>query len=303
MPGIKDSELLALVALLDDTDEEILRHVTEKLTSLGPGLIPKLEAVWETAKEPVIQERIEDVIGQIHFNDLLQNVTAWLAGGCRDLLEGALLVNKFMFPDQDESRIIAQLERLYNNVWIEYNGHLTPTEEVMVIDHVMYVLHGFSGNSGLSFDPDLGYLGQVLQTKKGNSITLGIIFLIITQKLDMPVYGVNLPYHFVMAYASRHLTEEELENHTAAGEVMFYINPINKGAIFSSKEIDQYLEKSQIKSQEFYYAPCHNRRIIQSLIMNQLACYDHNGDLEKAKQLKILYDLFVEQSAEEEEVD
>lgn len=245
MSGINDSELLALVALLDDTDEEILRHVTEKLTSLGPEMIPRLEAVWESAGEPVIQERLEEVIGQIQYNELLQGFSLWIEDGCRDLLEGVMLVNRFMYPAQDDSEVVARLERLYNNVWIEYNDRLNPTEEVQVIDHVLYVLHDFSGNTGLSFDPDLGYISQVLQTKKGNSITLGIIYLIIAQKLDIPIYGVNLPYHFVLAYCSRHLTEAELEDNDISGEVLFYINPLNKGAIFSRNEITQYLEKAR----------------------------------------------------------
>lgn len=34
--------------------------------------------------------------------------------------------------------------------------------------------------------------------------------------------------------------------------------------------------------------------------MNQLACYDHNGDHDRAKQLKKIYDLFADTAREDE---
>jgi len=300
MTEIKDSELQALVTLLDDSDPEVLEHVSEKLSSFGPEIIPKLEAAWESTAVPLVQERLEELISQIHFNYLQEDIVNWLEDGAEDLLQGALLINRFLYPDLDESKVIVQLEKLYNNVWLEFGRHLTPMEEVQVVNHILYTLHSFTGNAKLSFDPDLGYISQVLQNKRGNSITLGIIYLVIAQRLNMPVYGVNLPYHFVIAYCNGFLSDEQLEENSASGEVLFYVNPLNKGAIFSRSEIAQYLEKSQIKSQVYYYAPCNNKSIVQSLIMNQLACYDHGGDQDKARQLKKLYELFSTEDIEPE---
>ncbi len=58
----------------------------------------------------------------------------------------------------------------------------------------------FSGNTTNHQDPQNSYIGQVLDTKKGNQISLASIYSIIAQKLDIPIYGVNLPQHFILAY-------------------------------------------------------------------------------------------------------
>jgi regulator of sirC expression with transglutaminase-like and TPR domain len=49
-------------------------------------------------------------------------------------------------------------------------------------------IYGFSGNITNHQDPQNSYLSQVMETKKGNQISLAIIYSIIAQKLDIPIY-------------------------------------------------------------------------------------------------------------------
>jgi regulator of sirC expression with transglutaminase-like and TPR domain len=209
------------------------------------------------------------------------------------LLEGALLVSKFQYPDLDEFKVTQKVESISKNVWIELNPALSPLEEAHVINHVFFQLHGFFGHQTAQLDADLGYLNNLLDSKKGNSLSLSILYLILAQKNDLPIYGVNLPYHFIMAYSRKHLSDEELAANDQEKSVMFYINPLNKGIAFSRSEITHYLEQMKVKTHSKFFSPCNNLEIIKTLIYNQLSCYDQNGNVDKAHQLKELFDLFV----------
>lgn len=293
MQQVSEKEFRALITLLDDNDNEVYSHVSDKLFSLGVEGIPLLESAWETSENQVIQTRLEDLINKIQFSNVKDRLIKWIDKGGEDLLEGALLVAKFQYPEIDEFKITQKVDSISKNVWIELNPALSPLEEAHVVNHVFFQLHGFFGHQTAQLDADLGYLNNLLDSKKGNSLSLSILYLILAQKNDLPIYGVNLPYHFIMAYSRKHLTEDELTANDQEKSVMFYINPLNKGIAFSRSEITHYLEQMKVKTHPKYFSPCNNLEIIKTLIYNQLSCYDQTGNTDKAHQLKELFDLFM----------
>lgn len=303
MANLTDTEFKALITLLDDNDKEVYSHVTNKLFSLGVEGIPLLESAWETSENQLIQTRLEDLINKIQFSNVKDRMIKWIDKNGEDLLEGALLIAKFQYPDIDEFKITQKIDTISKNIWIELNPALSPLEEAHVVNHVFFQLHGFFGQHTQQLDADLGYLNNVLDSKKGNSLSLSILYLILAQKNDLPIYGVNLPYHFIMAYCRKHLDQQELEDNDQEKSVMFYINPLNKGIAFSRSEITHYLEQMKVKTHPKFFSPCNNLEIIKTLIYNQLSCYDQNGNVDKAHQLKELFDLFHHEEDEEEETE
>jgi hypothetical protein len=292
MQQVSENEFRALITLLDDNDTEVYSHVSNKLISLGIEGIPLLESAWETTENQLIQSRLENLINHIQFSNVKDRLIKWIATDGEDLLEGALLIAKFQYPDLDEFKITQKIESISKNVWIELNPALTQSEEVHVLNHIFYQLHGFFGQQTPTLDAELGYINNVLETKKGNSISLSILYLILAQKNDLPIYGVNLPYHFIMTYCRKHLSKDELASNNQEKNVQFYINPLSKGIIFSRIEITNYIEQMKLVSNSKFYSPCSNLEIIKTLIYTQMSCYDQNGNIDKAHQLKELYYLF-----------
>lgn len=292
MQQVTDKEFRALITLLDDNDKEIFSHVSDKLFSLGVEGIPMLESAWETTDNQLVQSRLESLINKIQFSNIKDRLAKWIDKGGIDLLEGALLVAKFQYPELDENKVVQKIDAISKNIWIELNPALSALEEAHVVNHVFYQLYGFFGQATQQLDVDLGYINNLLDTKKGNSLSLSILYLILVQKNDLPIYGVNLPFHFIMAYCNKHLSPQELNNNDEEKSVMFYINPLNKGIAFSRSEITHYLSQMKLKSHSIFYSPCNHLEIIRTLIYNQLSCYDQNGNTDKALQLKELFELF-----------
>ena len=205
---INVTEVNSLIRLLDDPDQEIYSHVHDKLLSFGSEAIEHLESAFEQAFDSVLQERIANLVHEIQFGIVKNDLNLWLHGGAFDLLQGILIINRYQYPDLDEQKIINQIEAIKRDIWIQMMNEASAAEQIKLINHVFYHIHGFTGNTANHQDPQNSYLSQVLESKKGNQISLAIIYSIIAQKLDIPVYGVNLPQHFILAYS----IDKELED-------------------------------------------------------------------------------------------
>jgi regulator of sirC expression with transglutaminase-like and TPR domain len=276
---INPTEVNSLIRLLDDPDSEIFEHVHKKLLSFGGEAIEYLEMAWEEAFDPIQQERIAGLVHEIQFASLKKDLQLWHQSGAFDLLQGILIINRYQYPDLDEQKIINQIENIKRDIWIQMMNEASPAEQVKLINHVFYSIYGFSGNTANHQDPQNSYISQVLETKKGNQISLAIIYSIIAQKLDIPVYGVNLPQHFILAYL-----DETLQSEFESG-ILFYINAFNKGFIFGRRDVDMFLKQLNLKFDKQFYEPCSNTDIIKRVIRNLISAYEHLGSSEKVSEL------------------
>jgi len=282
---INQKEVTSLIRLLDDPDQEIFSHVHEKLLSYGSEAIGYLESAFEQAFDSIQQERIANLVHEIQFGTLKNDLKLWHQSGAFDLLQGILIINRYQYPDLDEQKIINQIEAIKRDVWIQMMNEASPAEQVKLINHVFYHIHGFSGNTTNHQDPQNSFLSQVLETKKGNQISLAIIYSIIAQKLDIPVYGVNLPQHFILAYV-----DETKQSEFESG-ILFYINAFNKGFIFGRRDVDIFLKQLNLKSDKQFYEPCSNTDIIKRVLRNLISSYEHLGSAEKVAELNGLLGL------------
>ena len=101
-----DSEIQALISLLDDPDEKIYTQIETKLISMGEEVIPHLESAWEYESWGVsFQDRIENIIHIIQYEQVKERLSNWSNNGTHDLLKGMILVAQYQYPDLDENRI------------------------------------------------------------------------------------------------------------------------------------------------------------------------------------------------------
>ncbi len=282
---INQTEVKSLIRLLDDPDQEIYNHVHDKLLSYGSEAIEYLESAFEQAFDPIQQERIADLVHEIQFGILKTDLKLWHQSGSFDLLQGILVINRYQYPDLDEQKLINHIESIKRDIWVQMMNEASPVEQVKLINHVFYHLHGFSGNTTNHQDPQNSYLSQVLETKKGNQILLASIYSIVAQKLDIPVYGVNLPQHFILAYM------DESQKSEMEGGVLFYINAFNKGFIFGRRDVDTFLKQLNLSFDKQFYEPCSNTDIVRRILRNLISSYEHLGSPDKVNELNELLNI------------
>ena len=276
-------EIDALIRLLDDSDEDIFGQIRNRLVNYGKGVIPFLENAWGHSLDGMLQGRIEAVIHEIQFEDLQRELRVWVETGGMDLLRGAYLIARYQYPDLQEETISHQLESIKRDAWLEMNDNLTALEQVKVLNRIFFELHGFSGNTQNYHAPQNSFINVALETKKGNPLMLSILYLEVASAAGIPIYGVNLPEHFVLCYKENTDLSEGI-----AGNILFYINPFSKGDIFNQKEIDQFLKQLKIQPENSYYKPCSNIAMIQRLIRNLINSYQKLGFMDKVGELERL---------------
>ncbi len=281
-------EVIALITLLDDPDEIIYEQVRNRFVTLGPPAIPHLETAWENSFDAIMQKRIEAIIHTIQLETLQKALKEWALKESDDLLKGVLLLARYQYSDLDETKIRKQLQQIRQDVWLELHEDLTALEKVKIINHILFEVHQFSGNITNYHAPQNSFINNVLESKKGNPLMLSVIYILICKELNIPVYGINLPQHFVLAYLNDYANLMDLNHKTLNNNILFYINPFSKGLMFNQKDIDQFLKQLNLEPEAKYYQPCSNIDVVRRCLSNLVYSYEKLGYLEKVAELKNL---------------
>lgn len=277
-------ELKALISLLDEPDSEIYEQVRQKICAYGTIAIPVLESSWEQSFDPFLQERMEEIIHRIQLDDLYAGLSSWAQLYSDDLMKGFMLAARYQYPDLDAEKVFKQIGQLVQDVWLELNDKLTALEKIKVVNHILFDVHKFRGNKADINSPDNLYVNTLLETKKGNPLSIGILFMIISRSLKLPVYGVDLPNHFVLAFMDSFRANGDRENDSA----LFYINPFNRGTLFTHNEIEAYIRQMKLKHQDSFFQPCDNITIMKRVFGELIVLYHQQGNMKKAEELKKL---------------
>ena len=153
----------------------------------------------------------------------------------------------------------------------------------MLINHILYDKFGFSGNTSNYHDPHNSFIGQVLESRRGNPILLACVYLLLAGKLGLPIYGINLPKHFILAYASQSGQLLMMRE-----DILFYINAFNGGQMIGRYDVIAYLEQLEMTLDDRYMLPCTNLDIIIRVLHNLSAAYSQLGNEQKMNDIEYL---------------
>jgi regulator of sirC expression with transglutaminase-like and TPR domain len=282
---MQDNELNALIALLDDPDKEVYNAVSENLINHGLGVVALLERAWESSKNELAQRRIETLIHSIQLKSTIDNLTKWVDSGAQDLIEGSFYLSLYQYPEIQFTAIEKAIEKIRKDVWLELNENLTALEKVKILNHIFYDVHGFNSNTNNFFAPQNQFINQVIETKKGGPITLAILYSTVAQKLGLPIYSVNLPKNFILAYKDRF---KKSISDNPKDSILFYINPFNKGAVLGRREIENFLSQQNLEHKDEFFLPCSNQVTIAQLISSLIYSYEKLGNHDKLHDLNLI---------------
>ncbi|TVR80280.1 MAG: hypothetical protein EA412_05045 [Chitinophagaceae bacterium] len=279
-------KLETLIKLLDDPDEEVYFQISDEIRNLGTYVIPKLESIWETNPNPLIQERIENIISEIQLHELCIEFDEWLDDNGQNLLTGICLVNRFQYPEYDQNDFLRSIQKIEQSIWLELAPYLTSFEQINVFNKVFYEIYGFQG---IPVNENMNHImpNRVLENKKGVALTIGIIYLLLAERLHIPLKGVNLPGRFILAYCNKENPSyfSVLNN---PGNILFYVNPHKSGAIFTIDEIKEFLNKYDLPAKNEFILPCSNIQIVYLLFEYMSKAYESMRNKQKFHQSEFL---------------
>lgn len=265
---MNETKLTALLSLLDDPSLEIYRRIENELINLPIDTIPQLEDYWLESKSSLLQERLEQVINKIQFNHVRKELITWGKSDSQNLIEGAILVNKSYNPNLITDTIWKAIDKIKKDVWLELNDQLTALEKIKILNHFFFNIYNYqalSPNQPTNWDGDIG---TVLSQKQGNYVIISIIYAGIAQELNIPVYGIQLTDSVLLCYV-----DKKGDSSNKDEEVLFYINPIDRGKVFGKAELEYVIESKRISNRPKYFKPADNTSLIKRLVKHNINVY------------------------------
>lgn len=288
-------KLDALINLLDDPDQTVFELVEKELLKESDEIIPVLEEKWETSLDINYQERIENLIQSLQYKETYNKLKLWINTNTkeRDLFTGFWIVDRFQYPDLNLLNLKLKIENIRKKIWLELNNSLTLLEKTTILNHFLFNINGFAINHTNPDSSQNCFLSQILDSKKGNPVSLSILYTIIARQLELPAYFIDFPKNPLVA-----IVEPELARKVHAGtlesDVLFYINPSHKGAITSIKEIEYHLRKNDYNPIHHYTEPKSDVFFVQRLLESLEDSYESLGMMDKEEQINKLLRLFRE---------
>jgi hypothetical protein len=286
-------KLDALIDLLDDPDLTVFELVQQELLKETDEIIPALEEKWESIFDGDCQERIENIIQNLQFKETARLLEGWLTTDSdeRDLLTGFLIIDRFQYPDLNPLNIQLKLENIRKKIWLELNNSLTLLEKITILNHFLFNINEFSINFKNIHSPQNCFLNQMIDTKKGNPVSLSIFYTIIARQLELPAQFIDFPKNPLVAIVDARLARK-VHGNDVKSDVLFYINPSNKGSITSIKEIEYHLRTNNYLPLQNYTEPKSDIHFIKLLIESLELSYQSVNFIDKKERIHQLLQLF-----------
>jgi hypothetical protein len=286
-------KLDALIDLLDDPDLTVFEMVQKELLKETDKIIPALEEKWESSFDGNCQERIENIIQNLQFKETARLLEEWLITDSdeRDLFTGFLIIDRLQYPDLNPLNIRLKLENIRKKIWLEFNNSLTLLEKTTILNHLLFNINEFSINFKNIHSPQNCFLNQMLDTKKGNSVSMSIFYTILARQLDLPARFIDFPKNPLVAIVDAKLARK-VHGSAVKSDVLFYINPSNKGSITSIKEIEYHLRTNNYLPLQNYTEPKSDIYFIKMLIETLELSYQSVNFTDKRDRIRQLLQLF-----------
>ncbi len=190
------------------------------------------------------------------------------------LARGALLIAKAINPRVKVAATLAKLDAMAQTVRDSAGDSGSPDERFDALNEYFFEQESFSGNRADYYNPQNSFLDYVLLTKIGLPITLSVIYLEIGWRLELPVAGIGLPGHFVVAYFSPDET--------------IYVDPFNDGQFLTEDDcmdIAQVPEDDRIPFQRDYLKPMTKKAILYRMLLNLKHVYVTHQEWDRAHRV------------------
>lgn len=123
-----------------------------------------------------------------------------------DIAQAALVVAQEVFPNIDIDLYLRRIDQMVYEIrllMLKGGGDANdPEYRVRAINTYLFYIQKISYDNADFFGRNSSncFLNGIMDTKKGACFTMPLLYLCLAQRLKMPIYGVNVPQHFILRY-------------------------------------------------------------------------------------------------------
>ncbi len=277
-------EFSSLIKLIDDENDFIYDNVRERFLSIGKDAVNFLKDYLDSDNK-IIAGRSREISNEINFK-FLEKKLRNLSYKNNYLEEAAFTVASFEYPDIDYDNYKMILDKmatdLKGQIDKRYPGFVNVYDKVKMLNNYFFFEKLFQGNTKDYYEADNSYLNRVIDRRKGNPISLSLIYILLAGKIGIKFSGINIPKHFIIRY------KDDIDE--------FYIDVFNFGVIISKTEALKFLKQFGIYENDFDKLPflrnAEDKEIIFRIFNNLIKVYESEPNEKKVEQLKKLQSYF-----------
>jgi regulator of sirC expression with transglutaminase-like and TPR domain len=268
---VPENQIRALIRLLSDEDDRIVRTISGKLIDIGPSAVPLLQEA--EIEQPEMAGRIASVLEEIHGARLEEELAELVAlsDQAMCLETGAFLLARHAYPTLDVSHYRSQLDSMAQEVRARIGPRASGEETVNALNRYIFLEQGFKGNTKNYYEAENSYLNRVMDRRVGIPISLSVVYLLIGQRLSLPLFGIGMPGHFLVKYES--------------DRYKIFIDCFNGGALLTEKNCARFLTEAGYGFDDKYLQKSQVRAILSRMVKNLLAIYSKMNEPVKTARL------------------
>lgn len=269
------NELSSLVRLLDDPDPVVREAVVGRLTELGTPATVQLRDIieGEAQVDDLVRTAATEALNEIGQRRMLDELARAseqeefaednTVRQTFDLEIGAFAVAMHRFPDLNPDGYRSQLNTMGDLLRWRTRDFDKGIDTIREINYYMVQQQAWRGVSQKHYhNPDNSCLNRVIDRRRGIPITMSVVWLLIAKRLNLPLYGVSFPVHFLCRYRS------DSED--------FLIDPFNGGVVVTEEQCKAFIESLGVEFNEAFLEPVDERHIVARMLRNMAEIYREN---------------------------
>lgn len=242
--------------LLADEDTAVYHAIRSKILSYGLAATDWLRP-YRLSSDPILRRRVQEIMQHLSRQEADTRFLAFCLsqGEDLDIEEGVWLLSRTQYPEINVAAYLALFDSYAGDLRERIDFGARPEVIVGAINQYLFGDLGFTGNEQNYYDPDNSYMNEVVDRRTGNPISLCLVYLFITRRLQLPVVGIGMPGHFLVRFQSS--TADEL-----------FIDAFNRGKVLTKADCVKYLLHTSHGFQEGYLAAASPRQILVRVCSN-----------------------------------
>ena len=277
------TQVQAILSLLADRDAEIVDIVRNKLFTMGEPFVrmildaaPKGSPAQREAGRILLCLRDPPLEAQIR--NLQEN-----PAGDIDLETASFTLARLAYPALDVQHYRSRLNKMADDLALSIAPDDHPLRVIQTLNQYIFESQGFRGLKNEPVGPDASYMNRVLDRKAGLPISISALYIFLGRRLDLPIFGVGMPIHFVAKYKS-----------TDGMEYLF--DPCNKGQLLTANECAEFLSRFDVAFEPSMLRQSSDRQILTRMMLNLGAAYRNQEDTRKVDSLQRLVRILLKRS-------
>lgn len=272
MAQLTESEIKALITLLADEDERTSSVARRVLLESRELTLPHLQKATHSP-DALVRGRVRTLLDTIRIDSLEERfrLLSDETDPLRELETGTMLLAEYAYPDLDGEHYRRLLSEMAGELSVQLMQTLEPSRTVALLAHYLGKQRHLHGDDRYFQDPDATYLNRVLDRGFGIPISLSAVYLLVGQRLGLPLLGVGLPGHFVVKW----------EDESRA----IYVDPYHEGRVLSLEDCRRLVEESGHPFRESYLRAVTPRQMLARMLTNLIWAYEQAGEPVAARQM------------------